>query len=75
MQNKITTAQIAALRDEAYAANDFDMVLWCGIALASTPNCDDEGCYLRNPITGKRTTRNVARKVCADAIRAAAAHV
>ena len=70
----ITTAQIKALRSEARAAGDVIMVDFCDLALAYTNEADSSGDALINPLTGLRTTRAVARRVCADAINAAAAN-
>jgi len=64
----ISNDDIRSLRREALSVGDYDMSIWCDIALAPNNDSDSQGDWLRDPNTGKRTTRAVARKLCAEAI-------
>lgn len=69
----ITVDDIRSLRREAMSAQDYDLAIWCDIALSSCEDTDGQGCFLMDPSTGKSTTRTIARSVCAEAIANAAA--
>lgn len=69
----ITNDQIRSLRSEALSVGDYDMSIWCDLALASHEDCDSQGGYLVDPNTGKLTTRSKARAVCAKVVADAAA--
>lgn len=68
----ITTAQIKALREEAYAAGDYAEADICALALAAHETADSEGGDLIGP-DGKVWTRTMARAALADTINAARA--
>lgn len=64
----ITTDDIRTLRHEAMSVQDYDLAIWCDIALSSCEDTDGQGSFLMDPSTGKSTTRTIARAVCAKAI-------
>ena len=75
MQTTITNNDIRALRSEAMFVQDYDLAIWCDMALSSHEYTDGQGSFLMDPCTGKSTTRTIARAVCAKAIASAAAMV
>lgn len=69
----IRDRDIAQLREEAVANGDDRMVDCCDVARSAHRFANADGEVLVWPFNGLRADRDVARKVCADAINAARA--
>lgn len=69
----ITADQIRALREESRAEGDDRQVDYCDVAMARYRRQNADGSDLVWPWNGQPADRDVARKVCADAINAARA--